>query len=251
MTVFQAFLVGLIYYFGNSTWFAGVGYYTIYRPIVSGLLVGIVLGDPVTGTIIGATINLMYIGFISAGGSLPGDMCLAGVLGTALAIASGLEPEAALALAVPIGLLGTLIWFLRMTVDSVFVHWADKFAEEGRTKMMGFMNVAAPQIFLFVISFIPVFLASLYGPSSVAAVIAFLGQNVLHILIVIGGMMPALGIAMNLRAIYKGDNRVFLFVGFLLTVYFNLSIVAVGLLAICCALVIMSIKKGGELVENE
>jgi mannose/fructose/N-acetylgalactosamine-specific phosphotransferase system component IIC len=60
MSVFQAILIGLCYYLANSPWpFGGLGNYAIlYRPMVSGLVVGLILGDPVTGTIIGATINL-------------------------------------------------------------------------------------------------------------------------------------------------------------------------------------------------
>jgi len=84
----------------------------------------------VTGTIVGATINLMYIGFIAAGGALPGDPCLAGVLGTALAITSHLDTQAAVAIAVPLGLLGTLIWFGRLTISAFFAHRADKYAVE-------------------------------------------------------------------------------------------------------------------------
>lgn len=76
MSVFQAMLLGVLYYLGNSSIVAGpVGYYTIYRPLIGGFLTGLVLGDPVTGVIVGATINLMYIGFISAGGALP-EICV-------------------------------------------------------------------------------------------------------------------------------------------------------------------------------
>ena len=94
MSILQAVLLGIIYYLGNSSIIAGpVGYYSVYRPLVSGCLTGMILGDPAQGTMIGATINLMYVGFISAGGALPGDMCLAGILGAALGITGGLDRE--------------------------------------------------------------------------------------------------------------------------------------------------------------
>lgn len=84
----------------------------------------------VQGAVIGATINLVYLGFMSAGGSMPADMGLAGVLGTAYAIVGGLDTDTALALAVPIGILGTIVWAGRMTFDCFFVHMADKYIEE-------------------------------------------------------------------------------------------------------------------------
>lgn len=58
------------------------------------------------------------------------DMGLAGVLGTAYAIIGGLDTDTVLALAVPIGILGTIVWAGRMTFDCFFVHMADKYIEE-------------------------------------------------------------------------------------------------------------------------
>ncbi|MCL4424955.1 MAG: PTS sugar transporter subunit IIC [Firmicutes bacterium] len=243
ISVFQAFLVALFYYFAQSPWFIGLGYWILYRPLIAGTVVGVILGDPAKGAIIGATINLLYLGFISAGGSLPGDPALAGYLGTALAIGSGIDVNAALALAVPIGLLGTVIWFGRMTLDSVFVHWADRYAEDGNLSGVAFANVVPPQILLFVISFFPVFVAALYGPPAVKAVLDFLGASVLHMLIVIGGMMPAVGIALNLRAIARPQMMPFFFLGFFLAVYFKLDVIAVGAFALVMAFLVMQSSK--------
>lgn len=82
MTLVQAILCGVVYWLavGNLPF---VGLWSLQRPLVCGTLVGCILGDPVQGAVIGATINLVYLGFMSAGGSMPADMGLAGVLGTA------------------------------------------------------------------------------------------------------------------------------------------------------------------------
>lgn len=132
-----------------------VGLWSVQRPLVCGLIAGCILGDPVAGAVTGGTINLVYLGFISAGGSMPADMALAGILGTAYAITGGLSAETALALAVPIGILGTIVWYLRMTFDSVFVHMADGFIEQGKFDRIWIANVALPQVFAFVITVIP------------------------------------------------------------------------------------------------
>jgi len=108
------------------------------------------------------------------------------------------------------------------------------------------MNVLAPQSLIFLMTFVPVTLAALYGTSSVANVINLLGGNVLHILIVVGGMMPALGIGLNLRAIYKGETRIFFFLGFLITVYFNLTMISIGFLSVCIALIYMQLTERRE-----
>ena len=231
VTVWQAVLIALCYYLSQSPWLAGLGFWIPYRPLIAGFLTGLILGDPVQGTIIGATINLIYLGFISAGGALPGDPALAGYIATTLALTSSLDPQAAMALAVPIGLLGTLIWFGRMTVDSAFVHLADAYAEKGNLRGVVFANVVPPQIFLFIISFVPVYAAALYGPPAVQGAITVLGGTTLHVLSVIGGMLPAVGIAMNMRAIMKPAFMPYLLIGFALPMFFNIhNMVIIGLL---------------------
>ena len=85
ISVIQAILIGLLYYLGiNGTpWTTLLGSTILQKPLVSGVLVGCILGDPVQGAIIGAAIQLPFIAYISAGGAPPTDPGLAGTLGTA------------------------------------------------------------------------------------------------------------------------------------------------------------------------
>ena len=69
MSVFQAVLLGILYWIGEAN-LPFVGLWTIQRPLVCGWIAGIILGDPLKGAMVGASINLVYLGFISAGGSL-------------------------------------------------------------------------------------------------------------------------------------------------------------------------------------
>ena len=61
MTLFQALLIGLFAYLGSkrTPWFFGVtgGWNMIGRPLVAGLIVGIILGDVTNGVIAGAMVQ--------------------------------------------------------------------------------------------------------------------------------------------------------------------------------------------------
>ncbi len=61
------------------------------------------------------------------------------------------------------------------------------------------------------------------------------------------GMLPAVGIALNLRAILKKQTWPFLIIGFLLVAYFKISIIGVGLFGVAAALIymLMNTKKEG------
>lgn len=245
----QAILIGVIYYLGciGTPWLTLIGSMTVMRPLVGGTLVGLVLGDPVKGCIIGAAINLPYLAFISAGGTSPVDPGLAGVLGTALAMAANVSPSIAITLAIPIGLLGTIIWVTHMSVDIVFVHMADKAAEEGQIDKIAILyHIILPQIFMLLICVIPVSLASYFGANAVKSLINLLGGTPLHIMQVIGGVLPALGIAMNLRAIGKKETLVFFMLGFLLLSYFNLQVLTVSIFAFIIAYVYTELSMKSE-----
>jgi mannose/fructose/N-acetylgalactosamine-specific phosphotransferase system component IIC len=237
----RAALVGLGYYLSNSPWlFGNGGFFGLYRPLVAGFFVGLIFGDPVTGAEIGAAINILYLGFISAGGSIPADPSVAGWVGTALAMAGGLSAEAAIALGVAVGLLGTLIFFTRMSVDAVFAHWADARAEAGDADGVARMNWLPSQIFLFIISFFPATIAVYAGSAVVADAIANLQTNapwVLRGFEIAGGLLPAIGLALNMRFIFRGTVWPYFFIGFILAAATagGINIVTIGVIGVALA----------------
>jgi mannose/fructose/N-acetylgalactosamine-specific phosphotransferase system component IIC len=245
--IFRAALVGLGYYLSNSPWlFGNGGFFGLYRPLVAGLLVGFIFGDPTKGAEIGASINLLYIGFISAGGSIPADPSVAGWVGTALAMAGGLDAATAISLGVAVGLLGTIIFFTRMSVDAVFAHWADARAEAGDIGGVARMNYVPSQIFLFIISFIPATLAVYVGSSVVSDGITWLNTNVPWVLKgfeIAGGLLPAIGIALNMRFIFRGHGIPFYFVGYVFAMllggrfFTGVTAPAIGVIVVTTAIV--------------
>ena len=240
MTIFQALICGIIYWLGEAN-LPFVGLWTLQRPLVCGFLTGCVLGNPVMGAVVGGTINLVYLGFISAGGSMPADMALAGVLGVSYAIVGNLDANTALAIAVPLGLLGTIVWYLRMTFDSVFVHMGDKWVAEGKFNNLYLSNVILPQIFAAVICITPCFLAAYFGADYIQSFIDMCAGKPLQIFQIIGGMMPALGIAITLQYIFKGEARIFLFLGFMIATCFGLTLVQQGILGLITALIYVQV----------
>lgn len=234
ISLLQAFLIGVVYYLGQigTPWLSLLGSISVlYKPLVAGTVVGFILGDPVQGCIVGAAINLPYIAFISAGGTAPQDPGLAGTLGTALAIAAKVEPAVAITLAMPLGLLGTIIWVAHMTIDVVFVHMADREAEEGNLDRICFLHVVPPQILMALMCIVPVTIGAYYGADAVAVVVQKLQGTPLQCMKVIGGLLPAIGIAMNLRSISRPNTMLFFMLGFIMSVYMKLPVITVAVVA--------------------
>ncbi len=243
MNFVQALICGIFYYLNAGPWVMGAGFYTIGKPLVLGFLVGLILGDPVQGTMVGATIQLIYLGVMSTGGSYPADASLASIIGTSAAIIGGLTAQEAVAVAVPVGLAGTVLFQLRMLSAVPFTHMSDKAAEEGNSKKLFIANIVGPQVVLAAIYVIPCTLACYYGVDAISNLINYLaGTKILSVLSTIGGMLAVIGIAMNMKAIFKGDAIPFFFIGFLMVVYLNFNMVAVSCFALLFAIVYVQLK---------
>lgn len=58
----------------------------ICRPITAGFIIGLILGQPVTGLVMGAMIELVWINNLPLGGQLPPNECLAAIIVTAAVV---------------------------------------------------------------------------------------------------------------------------------------------------------------------
>ena len=97
-------LIAFFAYMGDA-----LGYSQYDRPIFTGLLVGWALGDVKQGLLIGASLELVYMGTLTIGGAFPPDIYTGGILGTAFAITTGAGIEGAVALSLPIATFALLI----------------------------------------------------------------------------------------------------------------------------------------------
>jgi len=147
---------------------------------------------------------------------------------------------------VPIRLIGTMIWVLHMTVDITFVHMADQAAAEGKINRINFLHVWPPQITMFIFSVVPAMLAAYFGAGPVKLIISSLNGTPLHVLTVIGGLLPALGIAMNLQAMTAKGTIVWFILGFFIAEYSGMSILPISIFAAIIAYVFtrMTVKEG-------
>lgn len=238
ITLLQAILIGIVYYMGfvGTPWLLLLGGISIIqKPLVAGVLVGIILGDPVQGAIIGAAVQMPFIAYIFAGGAQANDPGLAGTLGVALALAAGLEPTAAVAISVPIALIGTIVNVIRMTLNVGFVHMIDTAAAEGNMRKAVFLHIVPPQILQFILCVVPVALGCYFGVDAVSNIINVMQGRPLYTLEVIGGILPALGIAMNLRTLDRPGTLIWFVFGFILTAYLGLGAMPIAIIGFVIA----------------
>lgn len=96
-------------------------------PIMVSLFVGLIMGDMETAMVIGGTFQLMSLGVANIGGSSVPNWGLAALVGGYVAIKSTTTIEeakaVALAVGVPVGMLGIQLDVLAKILNTYVAHW--------------------------------------------------------------------------------------------------------------------------------
>lgn len=234
---FPALLTGIFCYLGaiESPWLFGMsgGFYIVGRPLVAGLLVGLAFGDVKNGILCGLAVQAVFIANLSTGGATNSEITYAAYGGIGLAMATTKNPAIAVTLAIFIGQTFGLIFYNgRMALYSFWNTRAEKAAHNNDDRQIVLNHLVYPQITTFLLRAVPVFLAIFYGKGLVNWLINSIPAIVTHIIQVLGGVLPALGIAMLMSIVIKNKAHfIFFFAGFVLLAFAKLSMIAIVFIA--------------------
>jgi len=237
--------IALIAVFGHSEDFLGTT--LLSRPLVLGPLVGLALGDLSQGVIIGATLELIFMGNIKVGAAIPPDVVTGGVLGTAFAIISGKGPAIALAIAVPVSILAEMmisgLFVLRAMLNKKF----NQYAEEGDYRKIQRLHIISGLLRPLLMGVI-VLLAMQFGAGTMKSFLDMIPQWVQSGSQVAGNMLPALGFALLMSLMFNTKVAPYFFLGFMLAAYLKLPVIAIGGLGVIIALIVTQVapKKQNE-----
>lgn len=251
----QALLVGLVAFFCYMHCYMGSTMWN--RPIIASALTGLVLGDLKTGIMVGATLELVFLGAVPIGASNPPDMTSGSIIGTAFVVLSHESIAASVALAVPIATLVLLFDNLQMMfVLSWAGHVADKYAAAGdykKVEMVARIAGIGNKLVLALVVGISFYL----GIPVIKDVLAVIPDFIIKGMDVAAGIIPAIGFAMLARMIVSKELSPFLLAGFLLASYMSVSVLGVALFGVVIAGVVFYWQKGGankaemEVVEDD
>lgn len=223
LTISQSLLIAFWTAAVMSRWLGGGATLTLrFSPLMTGLIVGVVMGDIAGAMKVTAALQLIYMGVFSPGGSMPSEPAVAAAIAVPVALLSNMQAEAAIAVAVPVGLMGSYLYQFRFFLNTFTGRAIDKAVEKLDDKAMARAIIWYPTIVSFLL-FVPLIFVSLYwGAPVIADVIAGLqGTVVLHVLEVLGGGLAAIGIATTIYVIGRKDLVVFFFLAYFLSVIFK------------------------------
>ena len=213
---------------GNWLW----GQTMIERPLVVGMVAGLMFGDIRTGILIGASLEAIFMGAVDIGGAISSEPVTATVLATTFAITLGVDTKVALALAVPIGVFAAFIsMFLKNVVMNVFAPLVDKVAADNNPKGLTRLHFGMWFVNYFTFS-LATFFAVLAGARPVQHLVNQIPANLMAGLAATGGLLPAVGFAILMRMLWSKQLSPYYFLGFVLAAYLKLPSVEVAAIGI-------------------
>ncbi|MEE6727446.1 PTS sugar transporter subunit IIC [Pediococcus acidilactici] len=228
----QTFLIFLVAIFGYAEYFL-FGRAQTYCPIVMCAVTGLVLGDLSQGVIIGAQMELAFIGVQEIGLSTPQDMVSASIIGTSIAIQSGGNFSTAITFGLPVSILVLLVQNLvYVLISPLFVKKCEEIAAQGRTRTFSRFSFWGGTLLNFGPSIVLVTLTFVLGNVFAKTVVGMIPNFIQDGLVVASGILPAFGFAMLLEVIMKKDVLPFFFIGFLLVAYLKIPIIGIALLGV-------------------
>lgn len=253
----QAILLGLFACLASMPGMGGssIGNYTLGRPLIGGLVCGLILGDMSTGILVGCAMQVVYIALVTPGGTVSADVRAVSYIGIPLAMVAlssyGLSAESAEGAALAtsfgtmVGTLGTVLFYGRATINLVWQHIGWQAVEKRQYKKLYVVDMVLPWLSHFACSFIPTVIMCKMGAGVVELIKNTLPMDgiAMMTLFTVGSLLPCVGIAILLKQIVKkaADFVPFLF-GFVLAASMGINLVSATVVAGMFAIINYKIK---------
>ena len=239
MNIIQAILIAIFIYLASIGSIVGntIGWYSLGRPIVASLVVGIIMGNVPLAIQLGLLLQLANLGSVTPGGAVGWDLSYATYIGVAGALAfdtGDLATTTAVmwTFSVVGGAIGVAMWNVNYALNLFTNRISYQGALEANPKKIAFANAGLGNIIGFLTRFIPAMVLL----STTAVVGSQSGINVAEII-------PAWFL---IKEKWQWALVVF---GFMLVGYLKLSMMACAMFAIIIAIVYYVLNGKGELHE--
>jgi PTS system mannose-specific IIC component len=224
--------------------------FEFHQPLVACTLIGLVTGQLTPCIILGGTLQMIALGWANIGAAVAPDAALASVASAIILVQGGqgrAGVDTAIAVAVPLAVAGLFLTMLVRTLSVPIVHAMGRaalnadFAAIDRWQIIAIcmqgLRIAIPAALLLAIpaDIVRGFLESMP---------AWLTDG----MSIGGGMVVAVGYAMVINMMATKETWPFFAIGFVVAALSELTLIAIGALGLCAALIYLDIN--GKITAN-
>lgn len=211
------------------------------RPLFTGPIIGLIMGDLQTGVIIGATLESMFMGSIMVGSAVPPEVYASSILSIAIAIQTGAGTGTAVALALP---LSVFLQLWRNFCYAIPGSWAGKQIEraldERNLKKANLLHLTVVPLSIGIPSALLVFIALFFGSDGINSVLNMIPEVVLNGFNVAAGVLSCVGLALLIKIMSNNKILPYLFLGFVAVMYLGMDVIGVAVVGLCIAFLVVN-----------
>lgn len=233
----------------------GLGPFLIYaqRPLIAGSVAGLIVGHPLLGLLIGATLELAALGVYTYGGATIPDYQTGAIVGTALAAGAAGDPSAQVAIGLGVGLPAAILLSaldpVGKIITTALVHRADGYAADGNARGLALIHWVSLVPWVAVRA-IPTFLAALAASGGlVKDITASIPAGFVQGMTLAGSLLPAVGFALLLGMMELTRYWYLLLIGFVAFAYLHVPLLGIALIGVAVAMLFVTLKRDEPAIE--
>jgi PTS system mannose-specific IIC component len=223
--------------------------FEFHQPVIACTLIGLVTGNLVPCLILGGTLQMIALGWANIGAAVAPDAALASVASAIILVLGGqgtVGVSSAIAIAVPLAVAGLLLTIICRTIATGMVHFMDAAAEKGDIAKIEMWQIIAICMQGVRIA-IPAGLILALGAAPIRTLLSEMPTWLTAGLAIGGGMVVAVGYAMVINMMATKEVWPFFAIGFVLATVTQITLIGLGAIGICLALIYLKlIKQGGS-----
>ena len=220
-----------------------------HQPLVACTLIGLVAGGHNVSTcvMLGGQLQMIALGWANIGAAVAPDTALASVASAIIFVLSGGQQSdigTAIGLAIPLAVAGLFLTMLVRTLCVPIVHREDAAAEKGDFKtieMWQWVALAIQGLRIAIPALLLMFIPSEVVMNFLNMMPAWLTEG----MTIGGGMVVAVGYAMVINMMANKEVWPFFAIGFALAAISQLTLIALGVIAVAMALIYLTLSEKG------
>ncbi len=221
--------------------------FQFHQPLVACTLIGLVSGQLVPCIILGGTLQMIALGWANIGAAVAPDAALASVASAIILVLGG-QGEAgvdtAIAVAIPLAVAGLFLTMVVRTLSVACVHRMDAAAEKGSFRGVEVWHIIAVCMQGLRIA-IPAAALLMIPTTTVQGFLESMPAWLTDGMSIGGGMVVAVGYAMVINMMATAEVWPFFAIGFCLAAISDLTLIALGAIAVSLALIYLKLSESG------
>ncbi len=218
-----------------------------HQPLVACTLIGLVTGNLEVGIILGGSLQMIALGWANIGAAVAPDAALAAVASAIILVLGGQGKAgvaSAVAVAIPLSVAGLFLTMIARTLAVPIIHIMDSAAEEGNYRKIEIWQWIAICMQGLRIA-IPAAALLLIPADTVRNFLESMPAWLTDGMAIGGGMVVAVGYAMVINMMATREVWPFFAIGFVVAAVSQLTLIALGALAISIALIYLHLEETG------